>query len=121
MKEIFLYVMIAFYVAAGVNHFWHVASYQQIIPSYLPFSLALIYISGACEIIFALLLIPPGMRPFAAWAIIVLLIGIFPANIQMTINYFNDHNPKAWLTVLRLPLQLVLIWWACLYTKNHVN
>ena len=121
MKEIFLYVMVILYVAAGVNHFWHTGFYQKIMPSYLPFPLALIYISGACEIIFALLLIPPAVRPFAAWAMIILLIAIFPANIQMTINYFKAHNSKAWLTVLRLPLQFVFIWWLYLYAKDQIN
>jgi len=47
-----------------------------------------------------------------------LLIAVFPANIKMCVDYYNGHKPYFWLTVLRLPLQLVLVWWAWLYTKK---
>jgi uncharacterized membrane protein len=73
-------------------------------------------ISGACEIVFGLLLIPDTTRSIAAWLIIVLLIAIFPANIQMSINFKRKNNPYFWITIVRLPLQFLLIWWAWSYT-----
>jgi uncharacterized membrane protein len=45
------------------------------------------------------------------------LIAVFPANIQMTINYANEHNPDLWISIVRLPIQILLIWWAWVYTK----
>jgi len=33
----------------------------------------------------------------------------------MMLNYQQQHHPYTWLTILRLPLQLVLIWWASRY------
>jgi len=56
-------------------------------------------------------------RITAAWLIIILLIVIFPANIQMAINWSKNKNPKLWIAILRLPFQLVLIWWAWQYTR----
>jgi uncharacterized membrane protein len=78
----------------------------------------MVYLSGVFEIGFALLLIPQVTRIVGAWLIILLLIAVFPANIQMTIDWYNENNPNLWATFVRLPLQLILIWWAWLYTKK---
>lgn len=68
--------------------------------------------------VFALLLLPAATRRIAAWSIIVLLIAVFPANLQMAINYYNIHHPALWVALLRLPLQVVLVWWAHQFTKK---
>jgi uncharacterized membrane protein len=116
MKDLGLYIMAVFYVAAGINHFVNPKWYIRIIPPWLPNPSLLNQVSGACEILFGLLLIPDATRSTAAWLIIALLVAIFPANIQMSINFKRKNNPYFWITLVRLPLQLVLIWWAWLYT-----
>lgn len=110
--------MSLFYVAAGVNHFWHPAFYHTIMPHWLPWHNELVFISGVFEILLGLLLLFSSTRRFAAWGIILLLVAVFPANIQMMINHWNESNPKLWISILRLPLQLLLIWWAYTITKN---
>lgn len=55
----------------------------------------------------------------AACGIILLLIAVFPANVQMMINYREQRNPHLWITVVRLPLQLLLIYWAYLYARKR--
>jgi uncharacterized membrane protein len=110
--------MCLLYVIAGINHFVNSSFYMNIIPSWVPFHVAVNYISGLCEIIFGLLLIPISTRRIGAWLLIILLIAIFPANIQMTIDYCHAGNPKLWVTIVRLPIQIVLIWWAWVYTKR---
>lgn len=117
MKIFFLYCMVLLYVAAGVNHFLHTKMYLRIMPDYLPLHLALVRFTGVCEILFALMLIPVSTRHAGAWLLILLLIAIFPANIQMALDYRRTHNPNLWMAVLRLPLQIPLIWWAWVYTK----
>ena len=108
------------YIAAGVWHFMRPKGYIRIMPPWIAASwhLQLVYVSGACEILLGILLFPESTRAMAAWGIIALLIAVFPANIQMTINYFHYNNPYKWLTVVRLPLQAVIIWWAWKYTGN---
>ena len=118
MKTISLYIMVILYVAAGIYHFVNPRMYQKIMPTYLPYHMFLIYISGVFEILFALLLIPESTRPMAAWLIIALLIFIFPANIQMAVNFWQKQRPNVWIALARLPLQLILIWWAWIYTKK---
>lgn len=116
-KEISLYLMALLYFAAGVNHFINPKIYVKIIPRWLPQPELINYISGASEIVLALLLIPVLTRITAAWLLIALLVVIFPANIQMLINYQRAKHPMLWLAWLRLPLQIILIWWAWLYTQ----
>ena len=106
------------YVAAGVYHFVNPKLYLKIMPPYLPFHLQLIYISGVIEIALGILLIPEGTRSIAAWLIIAMLIAIFPANIQMAINFWQKNSPSLWMAIARLPLQGVLIWMAWLFTRR---
>ncbi len=115
MKKILLYPMSLLYIAAGTNHFLHPAMYLGIMPPYLPWPAALVNISGVAEILLGLLLLPLATRRLAAIGIIFLLIAVFPANVQMAINYAHEHNPNLWLSIVRLPLQIVLVWWAALY------
>ena len=118
MKNIPLYIMAALYILAGLNHFVNPLMYVKILPPRFPNPNLIVTVSGICEILFAFFLLPVVTRPFAAWALILFLIAVFPANLQMTINYLKTDRPGLWLTILRLPLQLLLIYWAWLYTKH---
>jgi uncharacterized membrane protein len=117
MKKISLYVMILFYAGAGINHFIRPEFYLQIIPGWLPQHKALVLISGIAEILCAVLLLFPKTIRAGAWCTIALLIAIFPANIQMLLNYSRNKNPMLWIALIRLPIQLLLIWWAYIFTR----
>ena len=118
MRRYSLYLMALLYIAAGSNHFVNPPFYEKIMPPYLPHHAFLIFITGVFEITFAVLLLPRQTRRAAAWLIILLLVFIFPANVQMTVDYYRNGNPYLWAAILRLPLQFVLIWWALRYTKK---
>lgn len=121
MKKISLYIMALFYAVAGINHFIRPAFYLKIMPPWLPLHKELVFFSGVAEIVCALLLLFPKTRRFGAYCTIVLLIAVFPANIQMAIDYARTDNPLLWIAVLRLPVQLLLIWWASTFTKQNVS
>lgn len=116
MKMFFLYLMIVLYVLAGMNHFLHPKMYLKMVPGWIPAHETVVSVSGFLEIFFALLLIWPATRPMAAWLLIALLVVIFPANIQMALDYRKNNDPYLWVAMMRLPLQIPLIWWAWLYT-----
>lgn len=118
MEISLLYFMSLIYFAAGIYHFVNPKMYLRIMPSYIPFPLPMVYISGACEIIVSVLLIPASTRPLGAWLTIALLIAVFPANIQMLINFRKKQHPLLWIAILRLPLQFLLIYWAWTYTGS---
>jgi len=121
MKKISLYIMMLLYAGAGINHFIHPEFYLKIMPSWLPAHEALVFISGVAEVLCAVLLLFPNTRRVGAWAVIALLIAVFPANIQMLLDCKRDNNPMIWVAILRLPIQLLLIWWAYSFTKPMVS
>ena len=116
LKKISLIIMILFYIAAGINHFWHPAGYYSIIPPYLPHPHMINIIAGIAEICGGLLLIFPATRKFAAYGIIAMLIAFMPAHIYMIQE--GGILAPLWVAWLRIPLQAVLIWWAWANTKN---
>ena len=109
--------MSGLYIAAGINHFWHPAMYEGIMPAYIGWHPELVLLSGCVEILLGVLLLFPFSRRMAAWGIIALLVAVFPANIQMSVNYYQQQHPLLWLTLLRLPMQVLLIWWAYRHTR----
>src|SRR5687768_828268 len=113
-----LYIMSGLYIAAGIYHFINPDVYLKIMPPWLPWHKVLVYLSGALEIILGASILYKPWRRIAAWGIIFLLIAVFPANVQMAINYYHANHPRFWGAILRLPLQIILIWWAHLYTNR---
>jgi uncharacterized membrane protein len=105
------------YILAGINHFVMPQFYMRIMPPYLPYPLALIYLSGLVEIISGIFLAINKTRKVGAWLIICLLIAVFPANIQMSIDQFHLLGLMFYLSLLRLPFQFLLIYWAYIFTK----
>lgn len=108
-----------FYVGAGALHFIKTDAYLKIVPPYIPAHLAIVRISGACEILGGLGLLLPKTRRAAAWGLIALLIAVFPANVYMATNPI-EAGAASIAPVLRwgrLPLQLLLAWWLIWCTK----
>ena len=121
MKTALRWLLTAFMVLAGLNHFISPAPYVAIVPSALPAHLALVYLSGVAEILGGLGLILPATRRLAAWGLIALFLAIVPANINMALHHLpmGGNDLPTWALWLRLPLQVVLIAWAWLYTRPH--
>lgn len=102
-------------VAVGVLHFVDPEPFVRIMPAWLPAHTALVYISGAFEILGGLGLLVPATRRFASLGLVALFIAVFPANINMAIHeiQIDPANPMpVWAMWARLPVQGVLIAWA---------
>lgn len=101
-------------VAAGTLHFVATDAYVAIMPDYLPLHRELVTLSGAFEILFGLGLLYGRTRGISGICLIMLYISVLPANVNMAVQ---DIQPAAFhipaiLLWARLPLQLVLIYWA---------
>ena len=116
LKPILKYVLAAFFVLAGFNHFISPTFYLKMMPPYLPWHLVLVYLSGLFEIALAILLLIPKFTHIAAWGLIALLIAVFPANIHMAANHELFPEYRAMMLWLRLPLQFALITLSYWYT-----
>jgi len=112
-------LLAAFMTIAGILHFVYPSGFAAIVPDYLPYPVALVYVSGLFEIAGGVGLLVPRVSRFAAWGLIALFIAVFPANVNMAIHrlsFFGHVYPIGnWV---RLPLQLVLIAWAYWYTNQ---
>ena len=106
---------------AGINHFLNPGFYESIMPPWLPHHNWLVSFSGFCEILFGTALLINVMRRTASILIIVLLVAVFPANVQMMINYLHGDIFHLCLTVVRLPLQFLLIRWAYIYSRPAIR
>jgi uncharacterized membrane protein len=108
-----------FFVSVGITHFTDPNSFMHIMPPYLPYPLALVYVSGALEILGGAGLLWSKTRTLAAWGLIALLIAVYPANIHMLINdvYLPDMPQEKWILWARMPVQLVFAAWVLCSTE----
>lgn len=97
--------------AAGTAHFVWPTTFARIVPPYLPAPHLLVYVSGAAELAGALGVLVPGLRTYAGWGLLLLLLAVFPANIHMALHPGDFDRIPAWALYLRLPLQFVLMGW----------
>ena len=117
LYHVALIIMAAFYIYAGVSHFTKKRFFYKITPPWLQkWKEPINVIVGVAEIAGGIGLLLPMTRTYAAWGIIALLIAVFPANIYMLTSKGAGMKIKMWFLWLRLPLQLVLLWWAYQYT-----
>ena len=93
----------------GIQHFVDPEPFVHIVPSYLPWALELVYLSGVFEILGGIGLLIPRTRKMAAWGLIALLIAVYTANIYMLTDevYFKDMPHEPWLLWLRMPFQFL--------------
>lgn len=99
------------FVGAGVLHLVAPGPYVRIMPPWLPAPTALVLLSGALEIGGGLgVLSPwPRVRSVAGVGLALLLVAVYPANVQMALD---GTGGPAWVLWGRLPLQGALVAWA---------
>jgi len=103
----------ALFSLSGVVHFVRPEIFTPLIPSWLPEPTAVVYVSGAAELICAYGLIT--RRRWAGPASAALLLAVWPGNLQMALDATSDNgldSPQAIIAWLRMPLQIPLIWMA---------
>jgi uncharacterized membrane protein len=117
------YVIAILFVIGGILHFINADLYLKIMPPYIPWHLAMVYISGVAEIAGGVGLLVPSLRKPAAWGLVALLIAVFPANVYMAVDRIQVTSrpiPQALLWA-RLPLQAVMIWLVLFVRKQWVR
>ncbi len=104
--------LIALLAGSGVMHFVRPGPFVAIVPRALPRPKELVAISGAAEIACAAMLAHPATRRWGGPVTAALFVGVFPANISMTLR--SGRRPWWYRAALvaRLPLQVPLVLWA---------
>ena len=106
-----IYLIALIFGAAGTAHLVWPAAFARIVPPSLPAPRTLVYVSGVAELLGALGVLVPGLRGYAGWGLILLLLAVLPANVHMALHPIDFGRIPAWALYLRLPLQFVLIGW----------
>jgi uncharacterized membrane protein len=105
------WVVAAAFTVSGVVHLVHPSTFTSIVPHFLLWPTALVEGSGVAELLCAY-----GLwrrRRWAGLAAAVLLLVIWPANLQEAITAQQGHHlTNQILLWVRFPLQIPLIWWA---------
>lgn len=120
LQKLSVAILTLFFIVAGVNHFVSSDTYLKIMPDYLPWPRALVYISGFFEALGGVGLAVPRLRRAAGWGLIALLVAVFPANVDMLIHADQFPSIPLWALVARLPMQAILIawvWWAAVKAR----
>ena len=120
VKNIVLYLLVAFYLFMGAMHFLKPEQYFAMMPSWLPAHSILISLSGILETALAIALIPIKTRAIAAQIIIAMLVVfLFVIHIPESIGYFKTGNEKFTASIIRLPIQFIFIAWAWIFAKKQ--
>ncbi len=104
-----LFVFVWFFFG-GIMHFARPDLFLRIVPPYVPFALAAVYVSGAFELLGAMALWLKPTRKLAGIGLILLTIAVSPANIYMLQHAMLYPEIPLWVLIARLPFQLFLIW-----------
>lgn len=98
-------------MVAGVYHLWNPEFYVPIVPSFLPFPLAIVYGSGIVELLLGIitLFLNQKYTKYGILGIFILMVIFLPLHIA---DAFKDQpvigSPT--LAYVRLAIQFVLIW-----------
>ncbi|MGW2712124.1 hypothetical protein HKX69_32475 [Streptomyces argyrophyllae] len=105
--------------AAGVAHFAVPRQFDATVPRALPGPpRAWTYGSGVVELALAAGVAAPRTRTLAAKAAAAFFVGVFPANVQMAVDWRGRPAPLRAAALARLPLQVPLVLWARGVARN---
>lgn len=114
-RRLGLAIVFSWFFFGGIGHFAASDFFISIVPPWVPWPAAAVYVSGVIEILLALAVLNPKTRSLAGIGLILLTLAVTPANVHMWMNpqLFPDV-PPAVLSV-RLVVQVLLlccIWWS---------
>jgi len=106
---------------ASLGHFMFTKGMVMMMPSFIPFKAALVYLTGVMEIILGPLLVINSTRHTAGIILLIMFVLMLPANINATIKHVNfekaTYNGSGtgylWF---RIPLQLLFIAWVLYFS-----
>ncbi len=118
--------MAAMLAFTAIGHFAFTDGMSKMIPHFIPFKKAIVYLTALIEIAAAILLLFPEYRQATGWFLIAFFIMLLPANIYAAINHIDyqkgcySGGGKKYLW-FRVPLQIFFILWVCFFILTHPN
>lgn len=109
-----------FFIFAAIGHFVLTEEMAAMLPPFVPYRIELIYITGVLELLGAVGVWIPRLVRLTGLLLILMLIGLFPANVYSAINRidFGGHGAGPAYLLVRIPFQLFAIWWTYFATEQ---
>lgn len=104
--------LVAAFAGSGVLHLVRPATFEPLMPAWVPAHGAVIAASGVAELVCAAGLAHPRTRRAAGLASAALLVAVLPGNVEMARRALASRRAPAWyraVTVARVPLQVPLV------------
>jgi len=108
-QRIGLGFVVLWFLLGGIAHFVATDTEMRIVPPYIPWPRAVVLVSGVFELLGVAGLLWKPTRRWAGIGLFLLTIAVSPAHIYMLQQPELFPFPY-WALVLRLPLQLGLLW-----------
>ena len=101
-------IVFLWFLTGGIAHFVATEAEVRLVPPYIPWPLAAVWVSGIFELLGAVGLLTRRTRRAAGIGLFVLTICVTPVHVYMLQR--SDLFPVPyWALVLRLPLQVALL------------
>lgn len=109
-----------FFIFTAIGHFIRTEEMAAMLPPSVPYRIELIYLTGVLELLGAIGVWIPGLVRLTGLLLILMLIGVLPANVYSAINRveFGGHDAGPAYLLVRVPFQLFVIWWTYVATEQ---
>jgi uncharacterized membrane protein len=121
-RQLALAFVFVWFLVGGIAHFVATEMEMRIVPPYIPWPRAVVWVSGGFELLGAAGLLWRTTRRAAGIGLIALTIAVTPAHLYMLQEPSLFPNIPYWALVLRLPVQaalLALIAWSAVYADHR--
>jgi uncharacterized membrane protein len=110
----------------GILHIVKPEELSYMIEGILPYAVLIVYLTGAAEIILAILLLFPRYQKITAWVIIAYLIAVFPANINVALSNPPPGELPAnpwyvWTRLLFQPVYILWVYYSAIKQRKNQN
>lgn len=110
-----------FFLFTSIGHFIKTEEMAAMLPASVPYRIWLIYVTGILELLGATGVWIPRLTKLTGFLLILMLIGVLPANIYSAINRvdFGGHAAGPAYLLVRVPFQIFAIWWTYFATEQN--
>ena len=113
------------FILIGISHLATPEKMVYMVEGWLPYAHEFVVVSGIAEIAGGIGVLLPRFQRWAAWGLILLLVVMFPANINVAVNQLPPPGglPASpfyvWSRLLFQPVYILWIWWSALRKDNR--
>ena len=108
----------ALMLGAGTMHFVSPEFFDELVPDSLPGATRTwVHASGVAELVCGGLLVSRRTSRVGAWLTLAVLVGVYPGNIYDAVQH-PPTDGRGIASLVRLPLQFPLFWWAWTHTRK---